>query len=1098
MNKLRIFTSVLCIGCSLNPLFSQTKSDSIPLSGNELIGRGVELYDNGKPEEALNLYKKVSLADPGYSKALYESALAYDNLGKGELALQKCQEAVELQPDNVQFSILKGSILDELGRTGDAIQWLEALKLKHPYNQNLLYNLAICYINKRQYLKAEALLIKGLHYNPYHTNSHIALGKINYIFGRKAQSYLAYNMGILMNPRVEYIRNLEEAICGRNDSISKSYLYPYPSQLNHSQWDNLTGLLDAEVAFRNDFPYEYKLNFLCSRQTYLLVKKMQFDEKDTTFYNQFYVRFFKSLSDKKMFETYLYYSLKGTDNKPVAEWNEQNGELIKKFIDYSREAINSWKAYGFSTANESKHQKIFHFDSDDDLEAIGTLDENAGPSKEGLWYFTSPRGNIDQKGNYRKNLRQGEFLIYWPNGSIKQRLNYNNGKLDGNNYTFHPNGARSGIYPRKDGVSDGVEEEFNSAEQLFSSIPYRKDKIDGNMVFVDFNNGYQRNIPYVENKRSGLAAEQWLNKNKKLEAVYADSLLNGSFKKWYSNGQPEWEGNYTKGIQTGKWTSYYADGKKSAEGECDEQGKPTGSYREYDHDGKLAQLISGYNNGKQNGSQTFYYPDGKEWARFAVQDNVIKHIEWLNPLGEKIYSDDEKNGEINYKAFFPEGSLKTEGIYRNGSKEGVWKNYNIFGKLISEESWLNGLNSGVQKTYYDNGNEQLVYSCDSGMVVGKVSRFYSDGHISMSGYYSKKGLTSEWIEYYPNDTVEYRYYYNEGTLVGRRFNYSPEGKIVSEETFNSDGESTRLRYFDSTGKVIDDLNYPYGKESFTLHFPNGKMRAKFTISDRKRDGIQEFYFPNGKLLSQKTFISGNKQGKSTEWDFRGKLVETKNFSLNALDGYFTRNERNGSSVIRTYRIDDNEGYYTELHPNGKVFRRIAVKSGERQGRGDCYAPDSTLMYSVQYRDDRMFSLSYIDAQGKMHTNELIDNSTKEIVCYFKNGKISARLPFSNCIFNGKHTIFYSNGQPLQEVSYLNDYRHGQSKYYYESGKIKEVCDWLNGIQNGRYVSYYANGQKEMEGSYIVGKRQGKWITYNEDGKPSETLNFNNDELYEVN
>ncbi len=1098
MNKLRIFTSVLCLSFGLSPLFAQNKSDSIPPSGSELIHRGVELYDNGKTEEALDFYKKVSLSDPNYSTALYESALVYDNQGKGELALQKCEEAIELQPDNVQFSILKGSILDELGRTNEAIKWLETLKVKYPYNQNLIYNLAICYINKREYLKAEALLIKGLHYNPYHTNSHIALGKINYILGRRAQSYLAYNMGILMNPRIESLRNLEEAISGKNDSISRPYRYPYPSEINHSQWDNLTGLLNAEVAFREDFPYEYKLNFLSCRQTYLLVKKMQFDEKDTTLYNQFYVRFFKGLIEKNMFETFLYYSMKNTDNKQVAEWQEKNGELTKKFIGYAREAINSWREYGFSTANEANHQKIFHFDDDGDLEAVGILKENAEPSKEGVWFFTNNNGIVYQKGQYKNNQRQGEFLIYWPNCQVKQQLNYKNDNLDGNNYTFHPNGVRAGIFPRKNGVTDGVEEEFNSADQLFSTTPYRNDKMEGTFVFVDYNNGYRREIPYINNKRSGIATEQWLNKNKKLETVYTDSLLNGPFKKWYANGHPEWEGNYAKDTQVGKWISYYADGKKSAEGENNEEGKPTGTYSEYDHYGKTIQFISGYKDGKANGTQTFYYPDGKEWARLTIQEDVIKHVEWLNSSGGVIYSADEKDGELSYKGFFREGMLKIEGKFKSGKKDGIWKNYNILGQLTSEESWLNGMQSGSQKVYYENGNPQLVYSCDSGKVVGKVNRFYSNGHVSMTGYYNKKGLTGEWIEYYPNDTVEYRYYYDEGTLVGRRFNYSPVGKLVGEETFNSDGESIGLRYFGSNGKVIDDLKYPFGSEMFTLHFPNGKERAKINIKNRKRDGVQEYYFPNGKLESQKTFISGNKQGKSTEWDYRGRLVEVKNFSMNMLDGNFMSYENGKPSMVTSYQMDTNQGLYAELHPNGKVYRKIAVESGERQGPGDCFAPDSTWMYGAQYRDDKMFAVSYIDAQGQLHANELIDKTKKEIVCYYKSGKISARLPFSNCIFNGKHIIYYSNGQPLRETSYVNDYRDGQSKYFYENGKVMEVADWSNGCHNGRYTSYYVNGQKEKEGNYIAGKKQGKWIVYDETGKPVETLYYDNDELYEIN
>lgn len=1084
--------------CGINFVFAQVPAESIPATGNELINKGIEQYDNGQYDEAVKFYNKVHSCDISYPRACYEMALAYDNLGKGDLALQKCLLALSIEPGNVQYAILKGSLLDELGRIDEAINCLEAIEKKNPYNQNLLYNLAICYINKKNYEKAESLLIRGLHYNPYHTSSHIALGKINFIMGRKAQSFLAYNMGIIMYPRVDFIKTLEEAISGKSDSLSKSYLYPYPSNVEHSKWDDLTGLLNSEVAFREDFPYNYKLNFMSCRQTYLLFQKMQFDEKDTTLYNQFYVRFFRTIVENDEFEAFLNYTMKSTDNKSVAEWLEKNKPALDKFIDNARQSINSWKEYGFSTANETLKQKKFHFNDNGKLESIGVLKENASPSREGVWNFISETGSISETGYFLNDHREGETLIFWPNGKLKQKLNYQNDKFDGPNYTYHLNGARSGLYPRKNGIADGVEEEYNSASNLVSRTPYKDGMIEGTSVYIDYGTGFRRDIAYVKNHRSGLMTEKWLNSNKKLEANYVDSLLNGSFRKWYANDKPEWEGLYKNDIQVGKWSSYYADGTKSAEGEFDESGNAIGIYYEFGPEGKLDQRISGYKNGKPDGIQTFYYPDGKESIRLQVEDDVYKHIDCFSPTGEKIYSADEKDGELIYKSFFPEGALKTEGKFKIGQKDGTWKNYDVLGRLTSEENWLNGMRSGLQKAYYENGNPQLVYSCDSDKIVGKVTRHYSNGHLSMIGYYDKNGPTGIWTDYHRNDSIEYQYCYDSGKLAGRRMGYTPEGKLKTIESFNSDGENTAIKYFSRDGKIVDDLNFEGGSNSFTLHFPDGKTKGKVKISDRRRDGLEEYYFPNGKLKSQQTFISGNAQGKNTEWDYDGKLVEVKNYCMNELDGKYLGYENGKISVTDDYVLGNNKGIYREYHPNGKLYRQINVESGNRQGSSDYFAPDSTWMYSAQFRDDVFCNITYLDNQGKLHKNEQIDKTTKEIVCYYKNGKVAACLPYSNCIFNGKNINYYSNGQPLREINYVNDYREGQSKYYYETGKIKEVCGWLNGARHGHFTSFYANGQKETEGEYLSNKKQGKWLTYNETGKITQTLYYEDDELYEIN
>ena len=1073
------------------------KLDTIPPTGNDLVNQGVELYDKGKAEEAIKKYKLVSPYDPAYVLACYETALAYDDLSNYDAALLKCEESLALDSADVHALVMKGSILDELNRTKEAIKWLEGVEKKYPFNQNLLYNLGLCYLNNKEIQKAENILIKGLHYNPYHGSSHMALARINMMMGRKAQAYLAYNMGIMMNPRLDYVKRFEEAISGKMDSISKSYLHPYPQGYDHAKWDDLTGLLNAEVAFREDFPYDYKLNFLSCRQTFLLFQKMKFDEKDTTFYNQSYVRLFRKVCDNNDLETYLYYSLKNTDNQAVNEWQEKNKSKNDGFVDQIRTLIDLWKEYGFSSANEAKHQKVVHSTEKGTLESVGILTEAPQPSKEGPWYFISNSGAVNQKGNYKNNKREGEFKLFWWDGNLKQHLNYKNDLLDGQNYTFHPNGAKSGIYPRTNGITDGAEEEYDSAKNLISRTQYKNGKAVGKSLFTNYDTGFSREVSWINDKLEGKMVEKWLNGNLKTEAAYVDSLLQGSYKKWYGNGQPEWEGNYDKGVQTGKWFSWYPSGVKSAEGTFDATGNPTGIYSEYDHNGKLSSRIEGYKNGKPDGVQSFYFPDGKVQARLILKEDVFKHVEWFNLLGERVYEADEKEGELLYKFFFPEGSPKIEGKFLNGQREGIWKNFNVLGKVISAEQYHSGMQSGPQKYFHPNGTLSLVYACDSGKIIGKAIRYGMKGHITMTGHYDGEGSTGKWTTYYSNDSIESVAFYAKGKPVGKKISFSPDGKPTMEETFNESGERIAVKNFDQDGKVIDDVSFPYGSLSYTLNYQNGKPKAKFSVSDRKFNGIQENYFPNGKLKSSHSSIFGNMQGPSQEWDHYGKIVDSRNFCMNEMDGKWTEYKNGKLLTIDSYEMGANQGLFQEYHPNGHLFRAFMEEGGERQGNSDCYATDSTWMYGVQYLNDVAYGVSYLDNQGKLHANERIDDSKKEIVCYSKDGKVSARLPFAKGIFEGKHSIYYSNGKLQREINYVNDYREGQSKYYYENGILKELYNWKNGTMTGPFNSYFPTGQKEMEGNYISNKKTGKWLVYNQSGKVIETLFYSNDELYDI-
>lgn len=1098
MNKLTLCVFLLVMIGGIKNAYAQNVSDSIPPSGNEIIKQGVELFDNGKYEEAITTFLKVNPCDPMYSKACYEVAYTFHNLGDYKTALQKCQEAIAIDSTGIQTFILKGNLLDILGRRKDAIDWLEFVATKYPYNQSLLYNLGICYINNGDIQKAEATLLKGIYYNPYHATSHLAIARINYMMGRKAQSYLAYNMGIIMSPRLQYLKNYEEAICGKIDSISKSYLYPYPSNVNHVKWDDLTALLNAEVAFRENFPYDYNLNFLSSRQSVFLIKQMKFEEKDTSIYNQFYVRFFKKLLEDKELEACMYYSLGNAGSEQVNEWLKKNVALNDTFIGHARQTIEHWKKYGFSIANEKKHQIVFHFNEDAALESVGMLNETAEPAREGVWYFIRGTGAIEQKGNYRNNMIEGEVLKYWPDGSVRQQLNYKEDKLDGLNYTFHPNGVKSGVFPRNNGISEGVEEEYNSAGKLSSRTLYKNGQIEGTVVSIDYINGFRNETPYVNNKRQGKMTEYWLNGNKKTEAMYVDSLLNGPFKKWYANGQLEWEGNFVKDIQVGKWISYNSKGGKSAEGTCDENGNLTDTYSEFDRQGKMTIQISGYNKGEKDGIQTYYFPDGKVQAKFVIQKDIIRHIDCFDLSGNKLYSADEKDGELNYKYFFPEGPLKLEGTYKNGLKEGIWKFYNVFGKLTEEESWMKGMQSGIQKQYHSNGNLQFVFMCDSGKISGQITRYFKNGHLSYKGYYNSEGSTGLWTTYYSNDSIENKAYMVSDKMTGRRMSYSPEGKLTTEEKFNDEGESVSIKNFDAQGRISEVINISSDSTSFISHYPNGKLKSKLFYSGRKRNGLQEYYYPNGKLKSQTTFLYGNAEGESRHWDHRGNLVNVKTYRGNELDGKLVGYENGKLDFTDTYEMGSNEGLYQECYLDGHVMRTLNEEAGKYQGLSEYYAPDSTWMFSLVYRDDEMCTVSYFDNLGKLHSGERIDSTTKGIVCYYKNGKVAARIPIENGIFNGKHVLYYPSGQLLREISYVNDYREGPTKYCFENGSVQELSNWKNGSKEGNYTLYFSNGKKAMEGTYLAGKKHGKWLYYNETGKLIETLSYADDEVYEIN
>jgi hypothetical protein len=239
---------------------------------------------------------------------------------------------------------------------------------------NLLYNQGVCYLNAGDPVKAEEVLLKGLRINPFHAKSHMAVAKVNYAMGRIAQSYLAFNMAILISPGLKNLREFDNAITGRLDVVPRSWLYPYPAGYDHGQWDKLSALLQAEFAFKDDFEYPYDLNYTISKQSYILLSSLQFSKSDTSFYNSCYTQFFTDMIRTGYLELYLHFLLKNTGSEEVATWMNNNTAKVNEFVSHSQDFINSFRASAFSIEKKGENISFYHFNDDGNLASIGNMD----------------------------------------------------------------------------------------------------------------------------------------------------------------------------------------------------------------------------------------------------------------------------------------------------------------------------------------------------------------------------------------------------------------------------------------------------------------------------------------------------------------------------------------------------------------------------------------------------------------------------------------------------------------------------------------------------------------------------------------------------
>lgn len=121
----------------------------------------------------------------GPAEDVKEASRLYQQ-GKLDNALTKVNVALAQQPKDAQGRFVKGLILTEQKKTGDAIQVFTGLtedypELPEPYN-----NLAVLYASQGNYDKAKAALELAIHTHPSYATAHENLGDIYAQLARRA------------------------------------------------------------------------------------------------------------------------------------------------------------------------------------------------------------------------------------------------------------------------------------------------------------------------------------------------------------------------------------------------------------------------------------------------------------------------------------------------------------------------------------------------------------------------------------------------------------------------------------------------------------------------------------------------------------------------------------------------------------------------------------------------------------------------------------------------------------------------------------------------------------------------------------------------
>ncbi|MCE5347941.1 MAG: hypothetical protein LLG13_16865 [Bacteroidales bacterium] len=477
-----------------------------------------------------------------------------------------------------------------------------------------------------------------------------------------------------------------------------------------------------------------------------------------------------------------------------------------------------------------------------------------------------------------------------------------------------------------------------------------------------------------------------------------------------------------------------------------------------------------------------------------------------------------KDGYTVFK--YPNGSVSSEGLIKNGKPEGFWKSYYVTGIKKSEGKRTNFFLDSI-----------WVFFDQAGDTTEKINYLYG----KKNGWYYKyrkdpfKGIYVWSKELYVNDKRE-----------GTAFNYFLDGKIQQTITYNSGKKEGISKEFDNEGNIITLLEY---NNDFLI------SREKINRTDSKglKQGDWKEFYPGGGVKSEKSYKDDLLHGYYKEYDNRGKLVlamlyengsivkskiedepdiEIKNkYNQNGkliYSGPYRNNVPVGihrefsidGKVINAFIYNDNglllsegvvdeagrrNGKWKDLYPNGKVQDEGQFTDNRRSGLWKFYNQSEKIEQKGSYNNGRPDGLwTWYYDNGSVLKEEEYFQGQRDGLCtqYSVSGEIIEQGQYSDGEKNGEWK--YKSGDYKEEGKYITGLKEGIWKSYYPDGKLKSKGNYAQGNPDGQQIIYFDNGKVMEEQYYDMGIKEKSWKKYNENGVPILVITYKNDVEKSIN
>lgn len=611
----------------------------------------------------------------------------------------------------------------------------------------------------------------------------------------------------------------------------------------------------------------------------------------------------------------------GQIDGPVERFDEYNQVLeymsfkMGKSVDKLKGVHpNGQVMYEIPIVNEKKEGQVTYYSAEGKVEATGNFSKN---QRSGEWKWYHPNGKLKEVGQYEADELTGLSIRYDEQGNKIEETNYKNGKRNGINKEWDPNGKLL------------VEVEYRNGKGIRYSYYDVDGKIlseakltGGKLPVVNYNDIRIKSSEGIINKEDREGEWKIYYDNGALHYInnYKEGERQGPVTEYYPTGQIKGEYFMVDDQNSGFYRERDVFGRTTETGYIT-NGSLHGPYKEYHSNGALSEEAF-YWNGELNGLLTNYRPDSTIELQRLYHHGLMLRITSFDKEGKAIKRQDLSFGNGDYKMYHENGQVEFEVPMKFGNYEGLAKQYFTNGQDDVFLNWKNGRRTGPMKSASPlTGTMREEGSWKNGQRDGEWKYYDATGLLNRSFTYTNGERNGKGYFYYRSGKVQADITYKDDLREGVVTIYGEDGTVALILNYRK-GVLLSYSYLNASGKPVEPIALQGETGVITGYYPNGKKSAVFTMKNGEWDGEFTYYHTNGKVSEQATYSNGENDGKYVEYSASGqKLIEIV-YEKGEVAGKSTSYYENGKVWLEeNYMLGLKHGPAKYYDRNGKIIRQ---------------------------------------------------------------------------------------------------------------------------------------------------------------------------------